>query len=398
MVDVLRRVPGHLERVAQRLLGEVEADRDEQVVGLAERREVAVLLERDREVARATPVLAWTRSRTARRGEPASGMTSGASVAVISRLRVRERWERGGDRSDARHPGIVPRRPVRHSRPGGWRRLGSARRRGNGRWRDGQWASGQAIGGPGSGDGGRGSGDGAADGARAGAVLPSRARGRRDAVRRGARGGRRLAGPHAPSGCCWRCSPVSCRWAGPTTGSTRPGTSSWAGRTSRSPPGRSPVAVVRRAALAAAAACVVLSLALGWRAGLTHVAAVAVAWAYNARLKSTPWSWLPYAVSFGLLRVRGDPRAARPGRPARLGGGRRGAARRRRAPGQRPAGPRGRRRDRRPRPRPPARAHPHRPARARRPGRRDGARRRRSGGAGGARRRGSVRRSRRRSR
>ncbi len=61
------------------------------------------------------------------------------------------------------------------------------------------------------------------------------------------------------------------------------------------------VATVRRAALGAAAACVVLSFALGWRAGLTHVAAVAVAWAYNARLKSTPWSWLPYAVSFGLL-------------------------------------------------------------------------------------------------
>lgn len=61
------------------------------------------------------------------------------------------------------------------------------------------------------------------------------------------------------------------------------------------------VATVRRAALAAAASCVVLSFALGWRAGLTHVAAVAVAWAYNATLKATAWSWLPYAVSFGLL-------------------------------------------------------------------------------------------------
>ncbi len=61
------------------------------------------------------------------------------------------------------------------------------------------------------------------------------------------------------------------------------------------------VATVRRAALTAAGACLALSLALGWRAGITHVAAVAVAWAYNARLKSTPWSWLPYAVSFGLL-------------------------------------------------------------------------------------------------
>ncbi|WP_298457098.1 UbiA family prenyltransferase [uncultured Cellulomonas sp.] len=60
-------------------------------------------------------------------------------------------------------------------------------------------------------------------------------------------------------------------------------------------------AVVGRAALVAAALCVVASFALGPRAGVTHVAAVAVAWAYNARLKSTAWSWLPYAVSFGLL-------------------------------------------------------------------------------------------------
>lgn len=61
------------------------------------------------------------------------------------------------------------------------------------------------------------------------------------------------------------------------------------------------VGTVRAAALGGAAACVVLSAAMGWRAGLTHVAAVAVAWAYNARLKATVWSWVPYAVSFGLL-------------------------------------------------------------------------------------------------
>jgi 4-hydroxybenzoate polyprenyltransferase len=60
-------------------------------------------------------------------------------------------------------------------------------------------------------------------------------------------------------------------------------------------------ATVGRAASVAAGACVLLSFALGWRAGLTHVAAVAVAWAYNARLKSSVWSWLPYAVSFSLL-------------------------------------------------------------------------------------------------
>ena len=60
-------------------------------------------------------------------------------------------------------------------------------------------------------------------------------------------------------------------------------------------------ATVGRSAVVAALACVLLSFALGWRAGLTHVAAVAVAWTYNARLKSSAWSWLPYAVSFGLL-------------------------------------------------------------------------------------------------
>ena len=65
--------------------------------------------------------------------------------------------------------------------------------------------------------------------------------------------------------------------------------------------GRLAVSTVRTAALGAAAACVVLSFALGWRAGLVHLATVASAWAYNVRLKSTPWSWAPYAFSFGFL-------------------------------------------------------------------------------------------------
>ncbi len=65
--------------------------------------------------------------------------------------------------------------------------------------------------------------------------------------------------------------------------------------------GAVPAGTVGGAAVGAAAACVVLSFALGWRAGLTHVAAVAVAWSYNARLKGTLWSWVPYAVSFSLL-------------------------------------------------------------------------------------------------
>lgn len=58
---------------------------------------------------------------------------------------------------------------------------------------------------------------------------------------------------------------------------------------------------VHAAALVAAGLCVVLSLATGVVAGLVHLAAVASAWTYNAWLKSTVWSWAPYAVSFGLL-------------------------------------------------------------------------------------------------
>jgi 4-hydroxybenzoate polyprenyltransferase len=58
---------------------------------------------------------------------------------------------------------------------------------------------------------------------------------------------------------------------------------------------------VRNAALVALALCVPSSLALGARAALLHLAAVAAAWAYNARLKSTALSWLPYALAFGAV-------------------------------------------------------------------------------------------------
>jgi 4-hydroxybenzoate polyprenyltransferase len=61
------------------------------------------------------------------------------------------------------------------------------------------------------------------------------------------------------------------------------------------------VAAVRRAALTAAALCVPLSLALGWRAGALHLTAVGSAWAYNAGLKSSWWSWAPYAFAFAAL-------------------------------------------------------------------------------------------------
>ena len=55
------------------------------------------------------------------------------------------------------------------------------------------------------------------------------------------------------------------------------------------------------ACAAAVALCVPLSFANGWRAGLAHLVSVAGGWAYNVGLKRTVLSFLPYAVSFGLL-------------------------------------------------------------------------------------------------
>lgn len=59
--------------------------------------------------------------------------------------------------------------------------------------------------------------------------------------------------------------------------------------------------LVGMAAVAALVACVPLSALSGWRAAAVHLAAVALAWGYNAGIKSTWWSWMPYAVSFALL-------------------------------------------------------------------------------------------------
>lgn len=56
------------------------------------------------------------------------------------------------------------------------------------------------------------------------------------------------------------------------------------------------------AAIAGASTLVVpLSLANGRASGAAHLGAVASAWAYDLGLKRTALSWLPYAVSFGLL-------------------------------------------------------------------------------------------------
>ena len=59
--------------------------------------------------------------------------------------------------------------------------------------------------------------------------------------------------------------------------------------------------LVGKAAVTAVVLCVPLSLLSGWRAAAVHLVAVAAAWAYNAGLKRTPASVVPYALAFGLL-------------------------------------------------------------------------------------------------
>lgn len=44
-------------------------------------------------------------------------------------------------------------------------------------------------------------------------------------------------------------------------------------------------------------------LAGGWLGGLANILAIASAQLYNLYLSRTVWSWLPYALSFGLLMV-----------------------------------------------------------------------------------------------
>ncbi|RLK53799.1 UbiA family prenyltransferase [Actinokineospora cianjurensis] len=59
--------------------------------------------------------------------------------------------------------------------------------------------------------------------------------------------------------------------------------------------------LVRTLVLISATAAVGLSFLSGPVAGAAHVVALMSAWAYDLRLKATPFSLVPYAVSFGLL-------------------------------------------------------------------------------------------------
>lgn len=60
-------------------------------------------------------------------------------------------------------------------------------------------------------------------------------------------------------------------------------------------------ALLLRCAVGALIAAVLLSLLSGVAAGAVHVVAVASAWSYNLGVKSSPFSPVPYAVSFALL-------------------------------------------------------------------------------------------------
>ncbi|NQX17532.1 UbiA family prenyltransferase [Rathayibacter sp. VKM Ac-2857] len=67
--------------------------------------------------------------------------------------------------------------------------------------------------------------------------------------------------------------------------------------------GRISVGEVRAAALGTAAVAVVLSLLLGPVAAVAHLVLVAAGWAYDAGLKRTAFSVVPFLVAFGLLPV-----------------------------------------------------------------------------------------------
>jgi 4-hydroxybenzoate polyprenyltransferase len=65
--------------------------------------------------------------------------------------------------------------------------------------------------------------------------------------------------------------------------------------------GAVPLGVVTRAAGLALVLAIALSALLGPRAGAAALLIVAAGWAYNAGLKATLWSWVPYALAFGAL-------------------------------------------------------------------------------------------------
>lgn len=72
-----------------------------------------------------------------------------------------------------------------------------------------------------------------------------------------------------------------------------------------------------RTAWVAASVCLLVALALsavlGWRMTAAHALALGSAWAYNAGLKSTPVSIVPFVVSFGIFPSLATLSASLPG-------------------------------------------------------------------------------------
>jgi len=75
----------------------------------------------------------------------------------------------------------------------------------------------------------------------------------------------------------------------------------------------------RVAGIAAAVALVLtlaLSAALGWPGGAAALVVTACGWAYNLGLKASAWSWVPYAIAFGMLPAVATLSASPPRWPA----------------------------------------------------------------------------------
>ncbi|MEO5919527.1 MAG: UbiA family prenyltransferase [Pseudolysinimonas sp.] len=62
-----------------------------------------------------------------------------------------------------------------------------------------------------------------------------------------------------------------------------------------------PASLARNVAIVTAALSVLVSIPLGWPAAAAQLVFLLSAWAYNAGLKGTPLSVIPYLVSFGIL-------------------------------------------------------------------------------------------------
>lgn len=62
---------------------------------------------------------------------------------------------------------------------------------------------------------------------------------------------------------------------------------------------------VRRAGWLLAALSLVIAATVNWAEALLDCAGLAAGFAYNARLKRTVWSWVPFAVAFPLLPLFG---------------------------------------------------------------------------------------------